>query len=187
VCTSDRCCEHQRTHFLHALYRMCICDRCRYLYIYMCIGIFIYVYVYVHVCAYVYVYVSMYVSMCMCMYMYAYICVCIYACVCVHAYVYMCMYIYKSKYILQRVCMHLQVLLSTMHVQVCTLDRCCEHQGIHLSGIFLCSNLVKSKLRLLVSKIWTTNMLLVIKRRTATPRHKDMPPKKMNHRHILSK
>ena len=99
VCMSDRCCEHQLTYLLHALYRMCICDRCRYLYIYMCIGICICVYVYVHVCAYVYVYVSMYLCMCMCMYMYTYICVCMYACVCVHAYVYMCRYIYKSTYI----------------------------------------------------------------------------------------
>ena len=32
----DRCCEHQHTHLLHALYRMCICDRCRYIYIYVC-------------------------------------------------------------------------------------------------------------------------------------------------------
>jgi len=28
--------------------------------------------------------------------------------------------------------MHSQALLSTMHVQVCTLDRCCEHQRTHL-------------------------------------------------------
>ena len=76
VCMLDRCCEHQRTYLLHALYSMCICDRCRYiLYIYMCIGICIYIYVYVHVCAYVYVYVSMYVCM--------YVCVCI----CIHIYV----------------------------------------------------------------------------------------------------
>ena len=78
VCTLDRCCEHQRTHLLHALYRMCMCDRCRYIYIYMCIGICVYIYVYLHVCAYVYLYVSMYVCMCMCMYMYIYICVCMY-------------------------------------------------------------------------------------------------------------
>ena len=58
VCTLDRCCEHQRTHFLHSPYRMCICDICRYIYIYMYIGICIYIYVYVHVCAYVYVYVA---------------------------------------------------------------------------------------------------------------------------------
>jgi len=25
VCTLDRCCEHQRTHLLHARYRVCIC------------------------------------------------------------------------------------------------------------------------------------------------------------------
>jgi len=28
--------------------------------------------------------------------------------------------------------MHSEVLLSTMHVQVRTLDRCCEHQRTHL-------------------------------------------------------
>jgi len=84
---------------LHALYRMCICDRCRDTYIYMCIGICIYIYVYVHECAYVFVYVSMYECMSMCMYIYTYICVCMYACVCVYAYVYMCMHIYKSIYI----------------------------------------------------------------------------------------
>jgi len=28
--------------------------------------------------------------------------------------------------------MHSQVLLSTIHVQMCTLDRCCEHQRTHL-------------------------------------------------------
>ena len=28
--------------------------------------------------------------------------------------------------------MHSQVFLSTMHVQMCTLDRCCEHQRTHL-------------------------------------------------------
>ena len=33
---------------------------------------------------------------------------------------------------MQRVCMHSQVLFSTMHVQVCTLDRCCEYQRTHL-------------------------------------------------------
>ena len=32
----------------------------------------------------------------------------------------------------QRVRMHSQVSLSTMHVQVCTLDRCCEYQLTHL-------------------------------------------------------
>ena len=48
-------------------------------------------------------------------------------------YIYIC--IYTSPYaFLQRVCMHShwQVLLSTMHVQVYTLDRCCEHQHTHL-------------------------------------------------------
>ena len=69
--------------------------------------------------------------------LYLYVCVCI----CIHIYVYACMRvhmcicvcIYTSPYVfLRRVYMHLQVLLSTMHVQVCTLDRCCEHQRTHL-------------------------------------------------------
>ena len=131
VCTLDRCCEHQRTHLLHALCRMCKCDRCRYTHIYICIGICIYTYVYVHVCAYVYVYVSMYVCMCVCVYVYVYIYMCMHVCVCMCTCI--CVCIYTSPYMfLQRVCMHLQVLLSTMHVQVCTLDRCCEHQRTHL-------------------------------------------------------
>jgi len=116
-CMLDRYCEHQRTHLLHALYRMCVCDRCRYIYIWLCIGICIYVYVYVHVCVHVYVYVSMYLCMCMCMYMYTYICVCMYACECLHAYVYMCMYIYKSIYISAESLHAFTMLLSTMHVQ----------------------------------------------------------------------
>ena len=35
VCTLDRCCEHQRTHLLHARYRMCICA----MYIHVCMHI----------------------------------------------------------------------------------------------------------------------------------------------------
>ena len=35
-------------------------------------------------------------------------------------------------YFLQRVCVHSQVLLSTMPLQVCTLNRCYEHQRTHL-------------------------------------------------------
>ena len=38
--------------------------------------------------------------------------------------------------------MHLQVLLRTMHVQVCTLDRCCVHQRTHLRPLPVCSSLV---------------------------------------------
>jgi len=116
VCTLDRCCEHQRTHF-HALYRMCICDGCRYICIYICIGICVYIYVYVHVCAYVYVNVSIYVRMCMCIYMYTYMYV--YACMRVYVYMHMCVCvcIYTGPCIfLRRVCMYLQVLLRTMHV-----------------------------------------------------------------------
>jgi hypothetical protein len=96
VCTLDRCCEHQRTHLLHARYRMCICDRYREMYICMCICIYMYyIHVYVHIYAYVYVYVSMYICMCICMCVYIYICVCTYTCACVHVYIYMCMYIYE--------------------------------------------------------------------------------------------
>ena len=35
VCTLDRCCEHQRTHLLHALYRMYAIDVDIYIYIYV--------------------------------------------------------------------------------------------------------------------------------------------------------
>ena len=128
----DRCCEHQRTHLLHALYRMCICDRCRYIYIYVhrhmyiyiciCTGMCVCVCVCIHVCMYVYVYVYLYIYMCM------HVCVCMCTCICVYVYV----YIQVHMYFLRRDCMHLQVLLSTMYVQVCTLDRCCEHQRTHL-------------------------------------------------------
>ena len=74
-------------------------------------------YVFVYVC----IYTSMYVYVYVCIYIYMYMCICIYIC------------IYTSPYaLLQRVCMHSQMLLSTMHVQVCTLDRCCEYQRTHL-------------------------------------------------------
>jgi len=125
VCMSNRCCEHQRSYLLHALYRMCICDRCGYIYTYTCIGIciYLYMYMYIYVRMYMYMYPCMYVCvleiindlpigfpinniislcMCMCMYMYTYICLCMHACVCVHAYVYTCMYIYKSIRIFRR-------------------------------------------------------------------------------------
>ena len=105
----------------------------------MCIGICIYIYVYVHVCAYVYMYMYVRMYMYPCMYVSVCVCICIhiyvYACMRVYVYMHMCICvcIYTSPYIyLRRVCMHLQVLWSTMHVQVCTLDRCCEHQRTHL-------------------------------------------------------
>ena len=85
----------------------------------------------------------MYVRMCMYMYQCIYVYVCV--CICIHIYVYTCMRVYvyihmcicvcicTSPYVfLRRVWMHLQVLLNTMHVKVCTLDRCCEHQRTHL-------------------------------------------------------
>jgi len=70
---------------------------------------------------YVSVYVCIYISMYACKHIYMYMCMCIYVC------------IYTSPYaFLQRVWMHSQVLLSTMHVQVCPLDRCCEYRRTYL-------------------------------------------------------
>jgi len=93
VCTLDRCCEHQRTHLLHARYRMCICA--------------IYIHVYIHicmcrcVCMHVYIFICMYAFTCICvcawMYIYVYVYVhmyvCIYICICMCVYIYMYLYI----------------------------------------------------------------------------------------------
>ena len=80
----------------------------------MCICV-IHIHVYMHICVYIFI----------CMH------VCIYICACIYHGMYIC--IYTSPYaFLQRACMRSQVLLSTMHVQVCTSDRCCEHQRTHL-------------------------------------------------------
>ena len=101
VCTLNRCCEHQRTHLLHALYRMCICDRCRdmyicvhrhmYMYIFICTCVCVCVCICIHVCMYVYVYVYVYIYMCM------HVCVCMCTCICVYVYIYI--YIYTYAYI----------------------------------------------------------------------------------------
>jgi len=66
VCTLDRCCEHQRTHLLHARYRMCICAIYIHVYMHMCI------YIYMYACKYVYIYVCMYIRV------YAYMYGCVY-------------------------------------------------------------------------------------------------------------
>ena len=98
---------------------------CAYAYIYTCM----YTHIYMHV--YIYIYPCIYVCVCVCMYIY----ISMYACIHIYMYMCICIYIciYTSPYaFLQRVCMHSQVLLSTMHVQVYTLDRCCEHQHTHL-------------------------------------------------------
>jgi len=78
VCTLDRCCEHQRTHLLHARYRMCICA--------------IYIHVYMHIC------------MCRCVYMHVYIFICMYAftCIWMYIYVYVYVHVYVCIYIEQR-------------------------------------------------------------------------------------
>jgi len=95
--------------------------------------LFIYVWMYMYIYMHMYMYMCPYIYVCVC------VCVCIYiyvdACMRVYVYMYICICIcvYASPYaFLQRVRMHSQVLLNTMHVQVCTLDRCCEHQRINL-------------------------------------------------------
>jgi len=47
VCTLDRCCEYQRTHLLHARYKMCICAM--YTHVYMKMYMYIYVCIHVHI------------------------------------------------------------------------------------------------------------------------------------------
>jgi len=102
------------------------------IYIFICAYAYIctYMYVYIHMHMYIYMYLCIYVCVCVCMYIYIYVYT--YTYIYVHVYMYIYMYIYEFICILQRVCMHSQVLLSTMHVQVCTLDRCCEYQRTHL-------------------------------------------------------
>jgi len=74
--TLDRCCEHQRTHLLHARYRMCICA----IYIHVYMLIFMYIFICMHVYIYIYMYVCIYIYMHICMDVY--ICVCVCVCVC---------------------------------------------------------------------------------------------------------
>jgi len=93
VCTLDRCCEHQRTHLLHARYRMCICA--------------IYIHVYMHtcmcrcVCMHVYMFICMYAFTCICVYawMYIYVCVYVHVYVCIYICICMCVCIYMYLYI----------------------------------------------------------------------------------------
>ena len=71
---------------------------------------------YMYMRMYMYMYPCIYVCVCVCICIYIYV----YACIRVYVYMYICIYvcIYTSPYaFLRRVCMHAQVLLSTMHVQ----------------------------------------------------------------------
>ena len=87
VCTLDRCCEHQRTHLLHARYRMC---NALYIYMYICI----YVCVDVYVCMYIYLYACMPLHVYAYMHGCIYMCTCMCMCMCMYIYVYVCVYIY---------------------------------------------------------------------------------------------
>ena len=123
VCTLDRCCEHQRTHLLHARYRMCIYA------IYIHMHICMYIFICMH--AYMYMYVCIYMYMRLCM-DYIYACVYVYVYVYVHVYVYiyicicMCIYIYIYIYI---VCMcslfHLALGNEDWGVQLVYESACC--------------------------------------------------------------
>jgi len=96
VCTLDRCCEHQRTHLLHARYRMCICA--------------MYVHVYMHM--YMCIYMCMHVYICICVYVYKYICIYMWMCICVYVYVYVYIYIYMYVY----VCVYIYIYVSISHI-----------------------------------------------------------------------
>ena len=94
VCTLDRCCKYQRTHFLHARYKMCICAMYTHVYIHMYMYIYMCIHVYIHICMYVciyaYIHIYMDVYMCVC------VCMCVYICICMYKYVYI--YMYMSLY-----------------------------------------------------------------------------------------
>jgi len=76
---SDRCCEHLRTHLLHAGYRMCICA--------------IHIHVYMHTRVYIFICIHVY------------ICKCMYVCTCICVYVWMYIYVYVHVYIYICICM----------------------------------------------------------------------------------
>jgi len=115
VCTLDRCCEHQRTNLLHALYRMS----------YM-IGVDIYTYIYAWAYVYICMYMYMYVRMCMYMYPCMYVCVCV--CICIRIYVYACMQVYVYMHMCTCICVYVYVYIQ-VHMYFCgesaCIDRCC--------------------------------------------------------------
>jgi len=96
--------------------------------------LYMYMYMRIYMCMYPCTYVCV-LCVCVCIYIYIYACLHVY----VYMYIWICVCIYTSPYaFLQRVSMHSQVLLSTMHAQVCTLDRCCrwcQQEGIVFAGL----------------------------------------------------
>ena len=85
VCTLNRCCEHQRTHLLHARYRMCICA--------------IYIHVYIHIC----------MCRCVCMHVYIFTCMHVFTCICVCAWMYIHVYVYVHMYVCIYICICMSV------------------------------------------------------------------------------
>ena len=108
VCTLDRCCEYQRTHLLHARYKMCICAM--YTHVYM------HTYMYIYVCMHVYIYICMYFCTYICIYIYGcvYVCVCMYMCICIYMYVCVCVYICT--------CLYIACMCSLFHLTLGTED-----------------------------------------------------------------
>jgi len=103
VFTLHRCCEHQRTHLLHARYRMCMCA----IYIHVNMHICMYIFIRMHV--YIYTYVCIYMHMRTCMDVYICVCVCARVCVYICIYMYVCIYISLSLY-----CMYVQFVSSSI-------------------------------------------------------------------------
>jgi len=130
VCMLDRCCEHQRTHLLHARYRMCICAKYIHVYMHICMYIFICMHVYI----YTYMYVCIYMYMRTCMDVYICVCVCVCVCVCAYICICMCVYIYISLYV---ACMcslfHLALGNEDEGVQLVCESACCLAWGVILS------------------------------------------------------
>ena len=86
---------------------------------------------YIYMRMYMYMYPCTYVCVCVCMYISTYV----YACMHVYVCMYLCRYVYM--YIHKSICIFAEGLhaftgVVEHHVQVCTLDRCCEHQRTYL-------------------------------------------------------
>ena len=93
VCTLDRCCEHQRTHLLHARYRMSICAMYIHVYIHICMCRCVCIHVYIFICMYAFTCICICAWMYIYVYVYVQVYVYIYICICICVYVYMYLYI----------------------------------------------------------------------------------------------
>ena len=93
VCTLDRCCEHQRTHLLHARYRMCICAIHIHVYMHICMCRCVCMHVYMFICMYACTFICVYVWMYTYVYVYVHVYVHMYICICKSVYIYMYLYI----------------------------------------------------------------------------------------------